>query len=342
MASFIPIFVECRLIAALLQVYYSNKTRTIAAESVEGKCELLVSVRFEPSKRKAKGKGKSIQGEERQTNGEDAEGNIETSEMLATLDIFAGCGALSEGLQHLGEEEKKKSVGPDRPVHPGSSEHNKQSLSDNHPINQQFILIPGKFFRHRMQSDLGLSFINSSTPPSSSSLIFSVISFALLLNSSRSSPTTLLIASATFPAGTPHCSPSALHSKPQLPHHQPCVDGLVEAQRECYEGHPTRHPFTQGPPPTVGEEPSGGRVAQNGRLWCPFIHHHPLILHSIQEPRWQLSFHLTHSLFLFFPSFSRQPDHPYEALLAQLQAQSNLCDLLPGHEVLATERYENH
>ncbi|KAF3791508.1 DNA cytosine-5-methyltransferase 1B [Nymphaea thermarum] len=128
---------EKAYVSDIREVYYSNETRTIASESVKGKCEirkqhsppdtnalaifdhvffchciydpangslkeLPVSVRFEPSKRKAKDKGKNIQGEERQTNGEDAEGNTETSERLATLDIFAGCGGLSEGLQQSG------------------------------------------------------------------------------------------------------------------------------------------------------------------------------------------------------------------------------------------------
>ncbi|KAF3779370.1 DNA cytosine-5-methyltransferase 1B [Nymphaea thermarum] len=129
---------EKAYVADIREVYYSNETRTIPAESVEGKCEvrkqrslpdthapaifdhvffchciydrangslkqLPASVRFESSKAKAKDKGKGIQGEEeRQASGKDVEGDIETSERLATLDIFAGCGGLSEGLQQSG------------------------------------------------------------------------------------------------------------------------------------------------------------------------------------------------------------------------------------------------
>ncbi|CAN6476016.1 unnamed protein product [Victoria cruziana] len=128
---------EKAYVADIREVYYSNETRSIPAESVEGKCEvrkqhslpdihapaifdhvffchciydpangslkqLPASVRFETSRAKAKDKGKGIQGEERQTGGKDAEGDIKASERLATLDIFAGCGGLSEGLQQSG------------------------------------------------------------------------------------------------------------------------------------------------------------------------------------------------------------------------------------------------
>lgn len=68
--------------------------------------QLPAHVKLSPSKRKVaddamnrKKKGKCIEGED----GIDEKKEASSSNRLATLDIFAGCGGLSEGLQKSGQ-----------------------------------------------------------------------------------------------------------------------------------------------------------------------------------------------------------------------------------------------
>ncbi|KAJ7970086.1 DNA (cytosine-5)-methyltransferase [Quillaja saponaria] len=123
------------------EVYYSEETLVIAIESLEGKCEVrrkhdlpassapaifqhiffcehlydpsngslkqfpfhnkirysTINLNGNAASRMKKGKGK--EGEE---NSEPDKQEIDEGNRLATLDIFAGCGGLSEGLQHSG------------------------------------------------------------------------------------------------------------------------------------------------------------------------------------------------------------------------------------------------
>nr|ASA49416.2 DNA cytosine-5-methyltransferase 1 [Vaccinium corymbosum] len=136
------------------EVYYSEDTVTMPLIAIEGKCEvqrkqdlqftndpaifqhifycehcydhnsgavkqLPAHVKLSPSKRKVaddamnrKKKGKCIEGED----GIDEKKEASSSNRLATLDIFAGCGGLSEGLQKSGVCQTKWAIEYEEPA----------------------------------------------------------------------------------------------------------------------------------------------------------------------------------------------------------------------------------
>ncbi|KAJ7976049.1 DNA (cytosine-5)-methyltransferase [Quillaja saponaria] len=103
------------------EVYYSEETCIISIDSLEGKCKLPAHTKIRYSTGKMAGdtaakkkKGKCIEAE----NNLESEKQREASEenRLATLDIFAGCGGLSEGLQRAGVSLTKWAIEYEEPA----------------------------------------------------------------------------------------------------------------------------------------------------------------------------------------------------------------------------------
>ncbi|XP_057452069.1 DNA (cytosine-5)-methyltransferase 1-like [Lotus japonicus] len=137
------------------EVYYSNETHIISVESIEGKCEIRKkkdilessspgifqnvffcehlydpatgSIKQLPTQIKVKyssghtadaaarkKKGKCTEGDD--ISDTDKERNLSNEKRLATLDIFAGCGGLSEGLQQSGIASTKWAIEYEEPA----------------------------------------------------------------------------------------------------------------------------------------------------------------------------------------------------------------------------------
>ncbi|KAL7183401.1 hypothetical protein ACSBR2_025745 [Camellia fascicularis] len=85
----------------VILVYYSEQIVTVPLLPIEGKCELPAHIKLTPSKERVVGdatfrkKGKCKEGDIDFDEQKDAS----SSSRLATLDIFAGCGGLSDGLR---------------------------------------------------------------------------------------------------------------------------------------------------------------------------------------------------------------------------------------------------
>ncbi|CAN0865136.1 DNA (cytosine-5)-methyltransferase 1 [Linum grandiflorum] len=151
------------------EIYYSEETHTLPVEMIEGKCEVRKKIDlpacslttvldhiffcerlYDPSNgslrqlpahtklsysrasgdvaaRKRKGKGKEIEIDEQvEKPKEESQGNL-----LATLDIFAGCGGLSEGLRQAGVSTTKWAIEYEEPAG--------EAFRLNHPESLVFV-----------------------------------------------------------------------------------------------------------------------------------------------------------------------------------------------------------